>query len=357
MNTVELSLKEKIGQRFIFGVNDSNVDCIETLIKKHYIGGVILYKRNYRDYNDMIKVIKRFKEANKDNKIPLFIAIDQENGVVNRMPKDIHVLKNIYDASKNDKYIEEYARITSLMLYQSGINMNLSPVVDIYNNSKSKVLFKRCFYNEEKIFKYGLVFLKEFQKNKVLPVIKHFPGHGVSSMDSHFIIPYVYNYKEILSRHVIPFKRLIDEGNDALMVGHIVIRKLTKMLPASISPTFITDYLRGELKYDGIIVSDEINMLKRNMMYHNIYLRKAFETDNDIILIKIKSYDEARIILNMYQEYLLKNNMEDKLDNNIKRLVRVKEKYEISDNTHKIGFDIDEINQKIDDLNNHISLL
>ena len=80
-----LSIKEKIGQRLMFGVNSDNIDLIVDLIRDYAIGGVILYKKNYRDYNDMISVIKRLKEANQENKIPLFIAIDQEGGRVNRM--------------------------------------------------------------------------------------------------------------------------------------------------------------------------------------------------------------------------------------------------------------------------------
>lgn len=99
MDINKLSLDEKIGQRFIFGINDNNIDSIIELIKKSYIGGVILYKKNYDNYIDMLKVIKRLKSANKNNPIPLFIAIDEEGGIVNRMPSEIHNLKSIYDVS------------------------------------------------------------------------------------------------------------------------------------------------------------------------------------------------------------------------------------------------------------------
>ena len=112
MNIGNLSLNEKIGQRFIMGVNNQNISEIIKLIKKAYLGGVILYKKNYHNCFDMLLVIKKLKEANKDNKIPLFIAIDQEGGKVNRLPNEIHNLKNIYDVSKKDiSLVKDYASI------------------------------------------------------------------------------------------------------------------------------------------------------------------------------------------------------------------------------------------------------
>ena len=146
----KLSLEEKVGQMFMFGVNDRNTDGIIELIKKYKIGGVILYKRNYSDYNDMLNLIKRLREANKDNKVPLLIAIDEEGGRVNRMPKEFNNLKSIYRFSKlnNQNVIKEYASVISKELSGSGINMNFAPVVDIYNNSNSSVLKWRCFSSD-----------------------------------------------------------------------------------------------------------------------------------------------------------------------------------------------------------------
>ena len=124
MDIKKMAIEEKIGQRFIFGVNDSNVESIIELIKTCHIGGVILYKRNYRNYDEMLDVVRKFKKANLENSIPLFIAIDQEGGIVNRMPSEIHNLKNIYDVSKKDNsYVPEYASIIGKMLSDSGIGI------------------------------------------------------------------------------------------------------------------------------------------------------------------------------------------------------------------------------------------
>lgn len=149
MNINELSIKEKIGQKFIFGVNSSNVDIIIDLIKNYYIGGVILYKKNYSSYDEMLSLVKRLKEANKENKIPLFISIDQEGGRVNRMPLEIENIKNVYDVSKNNiDLVYDSAVITGEMLSETGINMNFAPVLDLWNDSGNKALYKRCFYGD-----------------------------------------------------------------------------------------------------------------------------------------------------------------------------------------------------------------
>ena len=351
---MNLSIDEKIGQRFMFGVNDENIDCIIELIKNSYIGGVVLYKKNYNNYRKLLDVVRKLKEANRDNKIPLFIAIDQEGGKVNRMPSDVHVLKNIYDISKeNADLVKDSANVIGRMLYNTGINMNLAPVMDIYNNSKSKVLFKRCFYGDsDNVSRLGICYMNKLSDNKVIPVIKHFPGHGASKIDSHLMIPYIFNYNDVIKEHMIPFKNAIFEGTDVVMLGHLIVRKITGGLPASISDGFIKKYLRDEFKFDGLIMTDELNMLKNNALYRGIYLKKALMSLNDVLLIKIKNIQEGNKIINRYKEILL-NNIEcsKELDNSVKRIVSLKEKYKISDEIKFGNMELDEINKEIDRIN------
>ena len=352
MDISSLSLEEKIGQRFIFGVNDENIERLINLIKNYYIGGVILYRKNYRNYQDMINVIKRLKEANKDNKIPLFIAIDQEGGRVNRLPDEIHNLKNIYDVSKKNKeLVYDYANVIGKILYKSGINMNLAPVIDIYNNSKSKTLYKRCFYGDsDNVTDCGFSYLKGINNN-VISVIKHYPGHGITRKDSHFIVSYVFNYKEVFNKHIIPFNNLISDGVDALMVGHLIIRKITGLLPASISNKFINEYLRDN--YNGLIITDEINMMRRWPIYRHIYLDKALKSRSDILLIKIKNGEDFSKLFNKYKELLKKMNCKE-LDSSVKRIINIKKKYKITDQINFDGIDIEEVNKIIDLINSKI---
>ena len=154
--------------------------------------------------------------------------------------------------------------------------MNFAPVLDMDDN-KSKVLYNRCFYgNIDDVIDCGIKYIDGLKDNKVISVPKHFPGHGVSKFDSHFITPYIYNYKDVLDKHIIPFEMIISNGIDALMINHLVIRKLTDGLSASISYNFIKNYIRDKYNYDGLIITDELNMLSRNPLYRLFYLRLFF---------------------------------------------------------------------------------
>lgn len=355
MELKKLSLKEKVGQKFMFGVNSNNIDVIIDLIKNYYIGGVILYKRNYNSYDEMLKVIKRLKDANKNNKLPLFIAIDQEGGRVNRMPSEFRNIKNVYDMSKKDnKLLKENGLVVGEMLTQSGINMNFAPVLDMCNNSrKNNVLYKRCFYgNVDNVSESGRNYIDGMNKHNIISVVKHFPGHGVSKMDSHFITPIVFDNEKVLNKHIKPFENIIKDGIDAVMVNHLVIRKMTDGLPASISYKFINEYLRKRNKFNGLVITDEINMLTRNILYKFNYMKRIVSSGSDIVLVKIKDNKKHNVI-DKYIKYLNNDNHLKLLDDSVERIINIKKKYNINDNILYDGCNIDIINDKIEKLNNN----
>lgn len=341
----------------MFGVNSHNIDIIIDLIKKYYIGGVILYKKNYNNYDEMLSVIKRLKDANKENKIPLFIAIDQEGGRVNRMPSEFKNIKNIYEMScKNTDLMYASGSITGKMLSEIGINMNFAPVLDIYEENGSKVLYKRCFYGDvDDVINGSEKYISGLSDSGLISVIKHFPGHGVSKFDSHFITPFVYNYNKILEKHIKPFDNAINNGVDAVMVSHLVIRGMTFGLPASISKKFIEKYLRKKNDFQGLVITDEINMLSRNILYKFNYIKNAITSGSDIILVKIKNNGNVKIIDKFIK--CVNDNVEIRksLDDSVNRIVKIKNKYNINDDTTYDGCDIDEINNMIDDLNGNLN--
>lgn len=353
MDLNNLSLKEKIGQKFMFGVNSHNMDSIIKLIEEYHIGGVILYKKNYSNYDEMLSVIKRLKEANKVNKIPLFIAIDQEGGRVNRMPSEFKNITNVYDMSMKDKkLLYENGNITGMMLSEMGINMNFAPVLDICDDNSSKVLYKRCFYgNIDDVSECCLNYVNGFNKNKIISVVKHFPGHGASKLDSHFITPFVFDNRKVLNKHIKPFENIINNGIDAIMVNHLVIRGLTNGVPASISYNFINEYLRKRNCFDGLVITDEMNMLSRNILYRFNYMKKAITSASDIILVKIKDNDNFKIIKECIR--YVENNSEflKLIDNSVERIVRIKNKYNVIDDTSYDGCNVGEINKRISKLN------
>lgn len=353
MNINNLSLEEKIGQMCMVGINSNNINVLYKLIKENKIGGVILYKKNYSSYEEMLDVIKKLKIANSDNKIPLFISIDQEGGRVNRMPNEFKNIKNIFDLSSlgNIKLIREASDVTSRMLVDSGINMCFGPVFDIYNGTNSNVLFNRCFSDKvDAVSEYGTCYMRQMQHNNLISVIKHFPGHGSSSKDSHLLIPYVKNYNEIFEKHILPFENAIKNGSDAIMVGHLVIKNITDGLPASISRSFITKYLRERYNYDGLVITDDIKMSAVNLLYKFSSFERAFTSGSDIILFKYNNGDEK--VINKIVDKIKNGTMDIKdINSSVERILRIKSKYKILDDYSKLGCDVIRINKEIDKIN------
>lgn len=351
MDNINLSIEEKVGQKFIVGINSKNIDEIYNIIKKYKIGGVILYKKNYSNYQEMLEVVKKIKYSNRKNKVPLFIAIDQEWGKVNRMPKEIKNIKNMEDLLKiKDKYIvDDVSLVTSELLIKSGINMNLAPVLDLNNNSNNDVIYKRCFSSSpSEVSECGINYIKNSNMNRFLSVIKHYPGHGCTRRDTHMFLPYIYNYKSVLNKHIIPFNNVISSGCDAVMISHMIIRKLTKGKPASFSSTFINKYLRNN--FNGLVITDDIKMKSINLLYGNNAIKKAFVSGSDIVLFKYKDGDCKYFddIINMVknEKISIKN-----IDTSVKRILQIKAKYNINDDTDIKGVDIEKINCKIDEIN------
>jgi len=350
MNINDLSLEEKVGQMCMVGINSNNIDVLYDFIKKYKIGGVILYKKNYSSYDDMLDVIKKLKIANSDNRIPLFISIDQEGGRVNRMPNEFKNLTNNYDLSKygDINLIKKSADITSRMLVDSGVNMCFGPVLDIYNESTSNVLFNRCFSSDVSVVsEYGSIYMKKMQRNNLISVVKHFPGHGASSKDSHLMIPYIKDIDGVFEKHILPFENAINNGCDAIMVGHLVLKGLTDGLPASISKKFITEYLRKKYNYNGLVITDDIRMNAVKLIYKFMSFDKAFSSGSDIILFKYKDGDEK--VINKIVDKVKNGKIDiESINSSVDRILKIKRKYRITDDYGKIGCDISKINREID---------
>ncbi|MBP3502740.1 MAG: beta-N-acetylhexosaminidase [Clostridia bacterium] len=353
---VELTLKEKIGQMIIVGMNGKKIDeRIKNLILNYKIGGIILYRKNFKNYEEMVKLISEIKQLNSKNKVPLFIAIDQEGGRVNRMPPEINNIKSAYRLAKTENLniIKETGDITGEMLQKSGYNMNFSPVLDILSKNTSKGIGNRCFgENAEDVSTYGLEIMKQLQKHKVISVVKHFPGQGAAKLDSHFLLPSI---KKIEDEAVEPFKDAIKENVDAIMVGHMIIKSVSKLYPASLSKKMVK-IIRRKYKFRGLIITDDLKMKSIRYFYGTKRaVKKAFLAGNDIIMFRFNKKDEINAIENiikLVEKGKLKNS---RINNSVNRILNIKEKYEISDTKEIEKINIDEINNRIDIVNTFVT--
>lgn len=352
-----LTLREKIGQMLIIKIFGKEItEETKQMIEEYKIGGIILYRKNYDTYDEMIKIINEIKKLNKEcGNIPLFISIDQEGGRVNRMP---HELKNIKSAGKlveqnNIEIIKEAGRTTAKMLKESGFNMNYSPVLDIQRFENGHAIGDRCYgKTAEDVSRNGITIMKELSTGGIIPVVKHFPGHGSTNKDSHFFLPTITkNINELENEDIIPFKKAIGQNAEVIMVGHLMIKDVDRKNPASLSKKIINDYLRNKYQYKGVIMTDDLKMRAISLKYG--YVRaalKACKAGIDIIMAGASYNTIIRVIKKI--ESNIKNKKIDikEIDKSVERIIKLKEKYNISDDPAK-GCNIEEINQSIEKVN------
>lgn len=353
MEIKELSIQEKIGQMIIIGMDTNYItDRIKIMITKYKIGGIILYRKNFHTYQEMLDLISQLKDLNKENKIPLWIAIDQEGGRVNRMPKEILNLPsaNLIATKGGMEDVEKSAEIIGKILKQSGYNLNFAPVLDIKRFENNHAIGDRCYgENKEDVTKYGMAFMKKLQEQGIVSVIKHFPGHGATKRDSHYFLPIIKKKMEYLEKEdMYPFEQAIKNDADAILVGHLFIKNVTGIYPASLSRKFIVKYLRKKYRYHGLIITDDLKMRAIKFVYGSeLAVKKAFEAGNDVIVFRFNKEEEKQVIgkiVRLVQEGKIKEN---RINRSVSRIIKMKQKYEISDEEEIKGIDIDEINQKI----------
>lgn len=357
----ELSLEEKIGQMMIIGLNtETAVKKLQEIIDKYKVGGILLYKRNYHEnYEEMINLVNKIKILNQKNKIPIFIAIDQEGGRVNRTPKEF---KNLPAANKlvkksgEEDFVKRAGEITGEVLHELGINMDFAPVLDIKRFSDNHAIGDRAYSeNIEEVSKYAIEYMQALQKHGVISIAKHFPGHGATKTDSHFRLPEIEEEMETLEKEDMqPFKKAIEHKVDGILMGHLKISKVTGNLPASMSKRFITKYVRKKYRYNGLVITDDVRMKGVRIRYgKDNAIKKAFLACNDMIIFK---YDNDINVI----DKIIKLAKEDKLkmkriNKSVMRILKVKEQYELKDELiekdkafiENINNQIEEIRQKV----------
>ena len=249
VNIDKLTIQEKIGQMMIVGIDKNYITKrTKRLILDYKIGGVILYKKNFSSYDELINIIRELKKLNSVNKIPLFISIDQEGGRVSRLPKEFLKFPPAYKLAetKDINLIKESANLTGKILKSAGINMNFSPVLDIKRFEDSHAIGDRSYgTTKEEVVEYGIPVMEELKKQGIISVIKHFPGHGTTKKDTHFLLPTIDVPIDKLEKEDMQvFEKAIEHGSDAILVGHLKVKKETGIYPASLSRKFIINNLR-----------------------------------------------------------------------------------------------------------------
>jgi len=226
-----MSLSEQIGQRVLVGLNGYTVDSqTEKLIYDHHVGGFILYSSNIRDPAQLVRLLNDLKSANSENEIPLFLSVDEEGGRVSRMPAELVDLPPMQVIGEIDDPELSYAvgRAIAREIGAFGFNMDFSPVLDINSNPDNPVIGDRSFgANAELVTRLGVATMKGIKSKGIMSVVKHFPGHGDTSVDSHVELPVVgKGLEQLRGFELVRFREAINEGADTVMVAHILLPQL-----------------------------------------------------------------------------------------------------------------------------------
>lgn len=264
-----MKIKKEIGQLFIVGFPGKEITPeLKELIHDYHIGGVILFAHNIGTPEEVLNLTTSLqKEAKQAGyKHPLLIAIDEENGTVKRLGEGAGEYPGAMalSATQESNYAYEVGRATADDLLHLGINWNFAPVLDVNNNPKNPVIGVRSFgETSERVSEFGIEFMKGLQDAGVASALKHFPGHGDTNMDSHYSLPQIdHDLDRLHNIELVPFKKAIGEGADSIMTAHIVFPALEpeEGKPATLSKNIITGLLRDDLGYDGVIVTDALEM-------------------------------------------------------------------------------------------------
>lgn len=356
-----MSLDEKIGQLVIVGMDGYTINNnITNLIKQHKVSGVILFRKNVENSNQLLSLINSIKTNNSLNKDPLFVSVDEEGGRVSRMPYEIKKLpSNQIIGNKNNPDLSyNIGKIIGKELKTYGFNMDFAPVLDINSNPNNPIIGDRSFGNNTKIVsKLGIKTMKGMTYNNVIPVVKHFPGHGDTSVDSHVGLPVVSkNLKSLNSFELLPFKEAIQNNVDAIMVAHILLNKIDPTYPASMSKFVITDILRKKLKFNGVVITDDMTMAAI-IKYNDIGAAaiRSFNAGSDIILVCHEYNNELKVINSLKTAVQTKKISEKKLNESVYRILKLKEKYKLNNDTQSDinSNQINEINDKVESLINN----
>jgi beta-N-acetylhexosaminidase len=332
MNIKLLSLREKIGQMILCGFPSTTPsEEIELLIRKYHLGGIIYFRRNIHNLQQISQLSRSLQEMNTST-IPLFIAIDQEGGMVARIDEDITLMPGnmALGAARDMQAVHDTSFISGEELRMLGINMNFAPCLDVNNNRLNPVIGVRSYGEDPKLVSaMGAAAIQGFQKAGVAATAKHFPGHGDTDTDSHLNLPSVLHSKERL--HVIelvPFKEAIANDVDAIMTAHVIFPAYEPdLIPATISKRIISGLLREELQYEGVIVTDCLEM---NAISQGVGIAagtvKAVQAGVDLILVSHIFERQIAAFEALIQAVESGEISEKRIDQSVERILRLKQK-------------------------------
>ncbi|MFL2136464.1 glycoside hydrolase family 3 N-terminal domain-containing protein [Ruoffia sp. FAM 24228] len=354
-----MTLEEKVAQTLMpdfrnwevdgeeVGVTELNED-IRQILADYQFGGVILFAENVVETEQTARLVYQMQASQvESDHLPLLIGIDQEGGIVNRLGSGTQLPGNMALGATNDpEYSKLVGEIIGSELEALGINVNFAPSVDINNNPKNPVIGLRSFSSDPEIVsEHGLSYIEGIKEHNVAVAAKHFPGHGDTDVDSHFGLPVVdKSFDELMNNELLPFKAVMDADTDMIMTAHIQFPQLESemkvseedgsdiLLPATLSPAILTDLVRDEMAYEGIVITDALNMEAIANNFGEVetsILSKKAGADILLMPVIIRSNDDLALLDEVIQGLVDAVESEeipmDNIDNSVRRILTLKD--------------------------------
>jgi len=324
----QMSREDKIGQLFMVSITGTGVTAdTKKLIEEYHIGSIVLMSGNIATEGQVKNLIA---DLNNLSPTKLLFATDQEGGVVARIPwDDARFISQPHIGTVNrEDFAYETGKQHAEALAQLDINANLAPVLDISFIGGSVMASRALGASPDKVANLGKQIITAHHDAGIITTAKHYPGIGRSTTDSHALTPTINISREtLLTEELVPFKTAIDEGVDMIMIGHALYPQIDPDYPASLSKVLVTDILRSDLGYTGVIITDDLRMGALNN-YPDKF-KDAFNAGNDILLIVDSSSNQMQYIVSLQNSDI----DESRLEQSVKRILRLKAQYGILDKT------------------------
>lgn len=321
-----MSQTEKLGQMVMIGIQGTKVDDDSLyMLNQYHMGGVILFDRNMESL-EQVKQLTSDLQAQSNEKVPLFIGIDEEGGDVVRMAEKLTPAPSQKEigATGDIEQAKTWAIKTAKSLKDMGINVNFAPVADVGSNDK-----RSYSTDANTVIDFVRAATKGYQQENIIYSLKHFPGIGKGKVDSHIDSSSIDVAKEVLmTEDILPFKTIIDESdpNDYfILVSHLKYLALDEEYPASLSSKIMTDLLRNKLGYKGIIITDDMEM--GAVANHNDFRSigvNAVKAGADIVLVCHEYEHQQEVYLGLLDAVNNGEISQERIDESIKRIIKVK---------------------------------
>ncbi|SET21272.1 beta-N-acetylhexosaminidase [Salinibacillus kushneri] len=349
-----LSLDEKIGQMLLVGFEGTQMNSeVKDYITNYRVGGLSLFKENIQNVQQATQLLNQIKSQNK-GQIPLFLGVDEEGGKISRVPDEFQALPDAWEIGEVDQpeLSFQYGNIIASQIQALGFNMDFAPVLDIHTNSKNPIIGRRAFGSTvKKVKRHGLAVMNGIRASGVISVVKHFPGHGDTSLDSHEELPVVKKSLKKLQKYELkPFKAAIKQNADAIMMAHLSLAKIDPKYPTSLSKVIIQNILRQDLNFDGLVITDDLTMKAITNDYKvSDAAVQSVKAGSDILLIAHEKENVRKTHKKLKQAVLDGEISEKRINESVYRILDKKRQYNIHNDMNSPAR-VNEINQQIKEL-------